>query len=166
LSRRLTHQQVDVFPASQIAASRLGERVAQSVEPSLELTVIDGIDERIENLVLEIEVVVDRPRIMSSSPTTSSNRLIFASSTCMTRCSMVPRQTRLVSVTSCSCPTRCSRPSRCSICIGFHGRSKFTITWQNWRLRPSPADSVESRIGVSARNVAIADSFSARVRLP
>lgn len=32
--------------------------------------------------------------------------------------------------------------------IGFQGRSKLTTVWQNWRLRPSPPASVESRICV------------------
>ena len=80
--------------------------------------------------------------------------------------SSVPRATRLVTSTSCRCPIRCRRPSRCSICIGFHGRSKLTITWQNWRLRPSPAASVLSSTGASPAKAAIAASFCARARPP
>src|SRR6266508_6597723 len=47
-----------------------------------------------------------RPRIMSSSPTTSSNRLILASRTLRIRSSTVPLVTRLVSSTSWSWPMR------------------------------------------------------------
>ena len=67
----------------------------------------------------------------------------------------MPLETRLVSSTSWVWPTRCSRPRRCSICIGFHGRSILIITWQNCRLRPSPADSVDSSTGTSSRKAPI-----------
>ena len=52
------------------------------------------------------------------------------------------------------------RPMRCSIAIGFHGMSKLISVLQNCRLRPSPPDSLHSRIGTLSRNAATAASFS------
>src|SRR5438093_878921 len=63
------------------------------------------------------------PRIRSSSPTTSSNSLIFWSSSWRMYDSIVPAAARFTMWTSRFCPMRCSRPIRCSTTIGFQGRS-------------------------------------------
>ena len=99
------------------------------------------------------------PRIAPTSPTTSSNMLIFSSRMRSTASSMVPAVTRLKTNTSRVWPIRSIRPMRCSMAIGFQGMSKLISVLQNCRLRPSPPDSVHSSTGTASRKASTAASF-------
>ncbi|KAF5032932.1 hypothetical protein DSECCO2_612010 [anaerobic digester metagenome] len=46
-------------------------------------------------------------------------------------------------------PIRCIRPFRCSNLVGFHGKSRLISVLSVWRLRPSLAASVPTRILIS-----------------
>ncbi len=61
---------------------------------------------------------------------------------------------------------RWMRPIRCSIRIGFHGRSKLIMVWQNWRFLPSPPDSVLTSTGISFEKLLIDSSFCNLLNCP